>query len=326
MRSPFHLRRSLVASLLVVFAVESTALGQSRAPEKAPPTLHDSLTGQALDEYETGRVLFERSDYAGALVKLEHAFDLSSDERLLWDMGSCEINLRHYVRALNLVGRYLHDGDPRITEDQREKARAVVRTVRSLVSTIRLNVNEPGASVFVDDEAAGTTPLAEALLVDLGDRRIRVTKPGFKEQTLVEHVAGATDTTVSVVLEHEVHEARLAVTTDASGAIGIDGTAVAIGRWEGSVAPGNHTIRVTAPGMRPYASDVVVREGESRTVDVTLQHESGGISAAWWIGGAVLAAAGLGVGGYFLFRPSQTAAAPTQGTISPYTLTIQRFH
>jgi PEGA domain len=318
-----RLRRSFAASLLVVLFADSAALAQPPAPPTPPAALGDALTGQAKDDYESGRILFDNGDNAGALVKFQHAFDLSSDSRLLWDMGACEKNLRHYVHVLRLVERYLHDGQTSITEAQRAEAAAVVRTVRSLVSSVRLIVNEAGASVFVDDEPVGTTPLMEGVLVDLGERRIRVSKPGFKEQVITQHVAGASDLTVSVVLEREVSMGRLVVSTDAAGAISVDGAPAGVGRWEGPVSAGSHAIRVTAPGMVAYSADVAVKDGETRSLDIGLQRQSGGISPAWWIGGGLLAAAGLGVGGYFLFRPSsQTTGPATQGTISPGTLTI----
>lgn len=324
MRPSYTLPLQLLTSVLLGLSLEGPALGQSRggvASSPAPAALGDSLTGAAKDEYVAGRILFQNGDFSGALVKFQHAFDLSSDVRLLWDMGACEKNLRHYVRVLRLVERYMHDGDPRITEAQRAEAAVVVRTVRALVSELHLIANEAGASVFVDDEPVGTTPLMEPLLVDLGQRRIRVRKPGFKEQVIVQQVPGASELTVSVALERETHEGRIFVSTDAGGAIRLDGTAVGMGRWEGPVGTGSHTIGITAPGMRAYSTEVTVHDGESRILDVTLQHESGGISAAWWIGGGVLVAAGLGVGGYFLYRPSQTTAAPTSGTITPGTIT-----
>jgi hypothetical protein len=330
--------RPLVGGLLIMILLETLESGvraQPSVPPAAvaapvavptPASLSESLAGAAKEDYETARVLFDNSDYAGALVKFQHAYDSSADARLLWNMAACEKNLRHYARVLRLVERYLHDGNARITEAQRADAEAVLRTVRSLVSSIRVIVNEPGASVFVDGEPVGTTPLPDVLTVDLGERRIRVSKPGFKDQEIVQNAAGASEATVSIALARDVHEGRLVVSTDASAAIRVDGAAVGLGHWDGNVPPGTHAIGITAPGMRPYSGDVVVQDGETRSLELSLQRESSGISAAWWIAGGILAAAGLGAGGYFLFRPSPQAPAPTQGTISPFTFTVQALH
>jgi PEGA domain len=323
-----RVRRAIAAGMLAVALTETVASTPCRAappaasasPAASPlPPLADSLTGPAREDYESGRVLFDNNDFSGALVKFQHAYELSSDARLLWDMGACEKNQRHYVHVLRLVERYLHDADVHLTAEQREGANAVIRTVRSLVSAIHVTVNEPDASIYVDDELVGTSPLMEPLLVDLGDRHIRVTKAGFKDQTLLQHAVGAIDVLLTIALEHEAREGRLSVRANVSGAVAIDEKVVGVTPWEGPLATGPHVVRVTAAGTIPYSTDVVLRDGEVRTLDVTLQAKSGGIPVAFWIAGGVLVAAGLGVGGYFLFRPTQstTYAPAMSGTISP---------
>ncbi len=308
-------------------AAPAAPAAASATPSPAPaaePSLSDTLTGQAKDDYETGKILVQSNDFGGALVKFRHAYEVTGDVRLLWNVAACEKNLRHYVQVRQVLERYLRDGGSHITDADRDAANAVLHTVRSLVGSVRLVVNEPGATVTVDDAPAGTTPLAEPLLLDLGDRRIKVTKTGFKDQTVLQNIAGGSEATVSLALERQATEGHVLLTTDAGAAIRIDGASVGVGRFEGTVAAGNHTVEVSAPGMRTYSAQILLKEGETRTMEVALQHESsGGISPLWWIGGSVIAAAGLSVGGYFLFRPQPTTASPTPGTIVPYTLTVQ---
>lgn len=323
-------RTQLAATALLAAFLPRVLLAQSGAPGASTPGhagLTETLSGEARDDYAMGRILFENGDFAGSLVKFQRAFDLSSDFRLLWNMGACEKNLRHYTRVLKLVDQYLHDGDARISEAQRADADNVLRTVRALVGSIRLVVNEPGASVFLDDEPVGTTPLDSPLVADLGDRRVRVSKAGFREQVLVQHVTGASESTLTVALVALPAQAHLLVSTGATAAISLDGVGLAIGRWDGPLAAGPHAMRVTEPGMHPFSLDFAIAEGEFRRLDVTLQRDNqGGISpAVWWLGGGLLAAAGLGAGAYFLFRPSPSPTPPTEGTISPGTITVNSF-
>jgi len=127
-----------------------------------------------------------------------------------------------------------------------------------------------------------------------------------------------------VAFEREVAEGRLVVSTDAAAGITVDGAVVGLGRWQGVLPVGSHRVRVSASGMVPYDAEVAIVANETRSLEISLQHQAGDVSPVWWIGGSILAAAGLGVGGYFLLRPSQTTAgAATPGTISPYTITIQ---
>ena len=328
-------RRNTTAAFVAgCLAVTFPSLAAFAAPERAPSApappgaaapipLGSSLSGLAKLEYDSARILFDNADYAGALVKFQHAFELSSDPRLLWDMGACEKNLRHYTRVLRLVDRYLTESGPLITDSQRADAANVVQTVRALVSSVRLTVNVADASVFMDGNAVGNTPMMEPLLVDLGDRHLRVTKAGYKDQELVLHVVGASEMPVSLSLERQPEKSHLRVSASPSTAnVRVDGSAVGTGDWQGVVAPGRHTIWVTASGMADKTTDVVLGEGESRSVDLVLDARSHS-NIVWWIGGGILTAAALSVGGYFLFRPSQTTVgAATPGTISPYTISL----
>jgi hypothetical protein len=336
-RSTQPARASVAFGLACLLSIEAAAWAQpapaSSAPSPAdaaasvggpaPAPVGDTLSGEAKDDYDAGRSLFLHTDYLGALVKFQRAYELSYDPRLLWDMGSCELNLKHYVRVLSLVQRYLQEGGAKVSNDQRAAAEAMLRKIRPLVSEVRVIVDQPGAQVFVDEELAGTTPLAQPLLLDLGDRRVRVSKPGFKDQTVTQHIVGASDAMITLTLQPDVRQGRLAIRTDGGAAVAIDGSTVSVGPWEGALASGHHAIRIAGSGMRTYAADVEVHEGEVRSLDITLVRESGGISPWWWIGGAVVAAAGVSVGAYYLFRSSPGSPSPVDGTISPYTLTIQ---
>ena len=45
------------------------------------------MTGLSKQEYDSARILFDNADYAGALVKFQHAFELSSDPRANMETG-----------------------------------------------------------------------------------------------------------------------------------------------------------------------------------------------------------------------------------------------
>ncbi|MBH9751047.1 PEGA domain-containing protein, partial [Clostridioides difficile] len=72
-------------------------------------------------------------------------------------------------------------------------------------------VNEPGATVWIDDEVIGTTPIAKAVRVDLGSRRIVVRKPHFFDDGRDVVVSGAAEVTIAVTMRVEIHQGRLVV-------------------------------------------------------------------------------------------------------------------
>jgi PEGA domain len=292
------------------------------APPGPPVPLADSLTGMAKAEYGAARILYEDGDFQGALQKLRSAFDLSKDPRLLWNMAAAEKNLRHYAEVFRLIDRYINEGGALVTPDDRAAATQLLDTVKGFVTDLTVEVNEPGATVYVDDLVFGQTPLAGPLRVDMGVRKIRVTKPGFVEYAVSQDLPGGQTARVTVQLVQERHEGKLRILAGPQDVIQVDGRAVGTGLWEGVLPSGTHALYVSARGKRPHQTDVVVQDNDVTTVHVALQDdqkqtiiiEKGGVPTWVWIaGGAVLV--GGGVGAYFLLRDNGTQYRPaTEGS------------
>jgi PEGA domain len=282
--------------------------------------LSESLTGQAKDDYNAARILIGDNDFAGAQVKFAQALEHSGDLRLLWNMAVCEKNLRHYVNVLQLLTRYQREGDARMTEQQRAEVAAVVQTVRTLISRVHLEVDQDAATVFVDDKQVGTTPLPEPLLIDLGRRRIRASKPGYDDAEIVQDIAGGSELSFSLALKPEVHAGRLSISAESASSIRIDGAFVGYATWQGELPAGEHSLQVTAPGKRAYSQELVLSVGQVRSLQITLEREKSGISPLVWIGAGVLVAGGLATGAYFLLRPTPASAQSYVGTLGTVAL------
>jgi hypothetical protein len=182
---------------------------------------------------------------------------------------------------------------------------------------VRISVDQPDASIFVDERLVGKTPLPGPLRIDLGKRRLRVSKPGFIDQSVVQEFAGGSSLGLSFALKRKPTEARLTISADEASMISIDGAALGERYWQGSLPAGEHLIRVTAPGMQPYNKEMTLVAGQSRMIHITLVPEKSGIPAYVWIGAGVLVAGGLATGAYFLFADSSERPAPDVGTWPP---------
>ncbi len=314
-------RVGLVAVVLASHPLGSgivwAAPSRAAAGEGARRPLADALTGQARSEYEGGRLLFRDGDFAGALIKLGHAYELSHDARLLWNMAACEKNQRHYAKTLTLLQRYQGEGGPLLSESDRQAAAALIQTLSSFVGKVRLTVSEPDAIVYVDGEAVGKAPLVEPLLLDIGKRSLRVGKPGFEDVAQEVMIEGAAETPVNVQLVKRANEGHIIVLAGADDAISLDSRPVGTQRWEGQVAAGDHAIRIQHAGKKTYELALTLRDNETRRLDVTLSPE--GTSPWLYVAGATVLAMGAVVGGYFLFKPAPEGTDPsgTLGTAYP---------
>lgn len=318
--------RSLVfGSILALLAPAALGVAQPQAlPRKAAgdlsgtgslPPLSEALQGEAKEDYVAARILFNDEDFSGALVKFQRAYERAGDPRLLWNMAACEKNLRHYANVLRLLERYEREGGAYMSPGHRAEFTDVLKTVRLLVSRVQIQVDPDGAQVYLDDVLVGTTPLTEPVLVDLGLRKIRIHKLGYKDHLITRNFPDAADVVFRLSLQLEVHQGALAVTAGSRDTIRVDGTVMGQGTWQGVLPSGEHTVRVTAPGMRAYERQVFIEDDRTRNLYVTLESEPGaGVSPLLWVGIGLVAAGGIVVGSYFALRPSHEASSYTPGT------------
>jgi len=268
----------LFAAIVAALSSSGTAFGAPPAVRRAPPAppgLAETLSGQAKADYEVGLALLRDGDFAGALVKFQASFEASKDPRLLFNLAVCEKSMRHYARAVVLLRQFVGDPSPLIPPAKRDEAAELAKTFEQFTVSLTVEVNETDAEVEIDDRAVGKTPLAEPILVDIGSRKVRVRKEGFRESVTTTLVGGNPTHLASVKLEREVHEGKLAVTAPSGALVEIDGKpagpAPSGAAIELTLPAGGHTLRVTAPGMRTYEREVVVKDKETRSVDVQLE-------------------------------------------------------
>jgi PEGA domain len=292
-------------------------------PEPAgPPSLLESLTGDAKVDYEAARLLYGNGDHAGALVKFMAAYEKSKDPRLLWNVAACEKNLRHYSSLTAYLRRYLAEGQSVLSDAEKADAEALLKVILPLTASLELAVSEAGARVFIDDNPVGETPLTAPVVVDVGPRKLRIEKEGFEVYREELTIGDSPRIKLVAKLDRTVNDATLVVyTARPKDEIFIDGTLKGLGTWRGLVPSGTHTLRVSAPEMRSYQADVFLRDKETRTVAITLDREpakaSHGLPAWVWIGGAALVVAGGTVGGYFLLKPEDKQPDLPVGTLDP---------
>jgi hypothetical protein len=256
-------------------------------------------------------MLFNHGDFAGAEAKYRQAYDASRDPRLLFNAAVCEKSMKHYVRMREFLLRFAAEEGSAISAEDQTTVEEAVAAIKQLVGVVTVTTNVPGATVTVDDEPAGTTPLPAPLLLDLGKHRVGVNKDGFDASARTVEVAGGVASNENFTLVERSHIGQLVVVAEPDATIAVDGKVAAKERFDGPLPAGNHEVQVTAPGKAAYRSDVELRDRETRTLQVTLGAE-GRHAPVWpWIVGGAVAAVGLGVGAYFLFRPQdQTSPVP----------------
>jgi hypothetical protein len=247
------------------------AAAQPRA--RKPASLAQSLPADARRDYDAGKLLFEDGDYATALLKYQAAFDETHDPRLLWNVAVCQKYLRHYARAAATLARYLKEGGELLSPADRHDAQDFARAIALFTVPTTVRVSEPDAQVWIDESLVGRTPLTEPVSLDMGTRRVRVKKDGFRLFDREFPVGGSAATTIEVTLERQGGHLQINVPADAT--VWLDEQDMGHGpRLELDLPIGAHAMRVVAPHMRPLQTDVVVEDGKSRALDLALEAEA----------------------------------------------------
>lgn len=307
--------------LLLCTTLGIVAPGAARAEEPAneattaapPPPISELLTGDAKRDYESGRLLYDNGDYAGAAVKFQSAYEHSraqnpkweGDPRLLWNAASCEKNLRRYARAVALVRRYLQSRSPLITPEGERAARAFLAAAEPLTAPLVIEANVPDALVYLDDALLGKTPLEGNVPVDLGPHTLLVKKGGHSDYSEPFTIYGSEELRITAVLRPIERRGQLVVRARPGDHITFDGVLTGVGQAHASLPSGPHHVRVTAPGARPFEARVQVTDRGTRTLDVVLEREQAASQLPGWVwaAGGSLATGLLMTGGYFLFKP-----------------------
>jgi PEGA domain len=305
---------SSCAPLILVLLVSAPA-ALAQVARDTPKPLAESLQGPAKGAYDSATMLVQNHDFAGALAKFKEAYAASEDPRLLYDMAVCEKNLRRYARMQILLEKYARDAGPRMAPDERAAVDAAVGAIKNLVGTLKLTVNVDGASILIDGEPAGVSPLDRPLVVDLGTHTITVKKEGFETAQQPTDTVGGGESEISITLTpHAAQEGHLTVATASEAMVAIDGKLAGAGRYDGPLAPGVHELEVTQPGKVTYREELELRDGETRTVQVTLEDAKRLVLWPWIAGGAAVVA-GAVVGGYFLFKTREESGPPPSGAL-----------
>ena len=172
-----------------VRAQENNAAAAAESPEYQQ-AVEAALEEYRLQHYEEARSLFERA----------HALDPNA--RTLRGLGMVEFELRHYVRAAQLLEASLASQQKPLTEDQRKAVEDLLGRTRQFIALYDLKVEpEPAAfTVEIDGHRVDLGP-QNKLSLEAGEHSLRISAPNAKPQELRIDVKGGEQQTIHIQLQ-----------------------------------------------------------------------------------------------------------------------------
>ena len=168
----------------------------------ALPALADTreeANEQAKPHFRRGVTLYAEQDYRAALIEFKRAYQISPSYAVLFNIGQSSYQLLDYASALRALERYLAEGDKAIPAARRDAVEKEIAELRERVATLTVRTNVEDAEITIDDEPVGRSPLASALTVGAGRRKVVASKSG--RAPVVRYVDLAGGDSAVVVLE-----------------------------------------------------------------------------------------------------------------------------
>jgi hypothetical protein len=197
-----------LATLLALSSIAAASHAADTAPA-APPAKataegdsSDPAVAKAREHFGRAQQLYDEGHFEAALLELQRAYEVKPSWRLLFNLAELRFTVHDYVGSLRTFERFLAEGGTEIDAPKRAAAESKLGTLRSLVGSVKIATNVAGATIYVDDEAIGKSPLPPAM-VSAGRHKISATRDGYRPATGSVAVLGSEETSAELTLMPE---------------------------------------------------------------------------------------------------------------------------
>ncbi len=184
--------------MLAVVALLTTSGARADDAKKGAPAA--SKSDDASQRFRSGVAFYKDKDFAAALVEFKRAYELVPNYTVLYNLGQTARELKDHAAALAAFDQYLREGGAKVPPARHKEVQAAIDDLRKKVGRIKVAINVDGAEVLVDDAVVGVSPLADAVTVNVGRRKLSATSSGYTPAQRVVDVSGAGETDVSLEL------------------------------------------------------------------------------------------------------------------------------
>jgi tetratricopeptide (TPR) repeat protein len=152
--------------------------------------VEDALKEYGLGHFEEARSLFRR------------AHGIYPNARTLRGLGMVEFELRHYVRASQLLEESLASTQKPLTDDQRRAVTSLLARTRQFIANYAVKVEPPRQDITLElDGKPVALDAAGRLSLEAGEHALRISAPDFEARELHIDVKGGEQQTLRIELE-----------------------------------------------------------------------------------------------------------------------------
>ncbi len=157
------------------FAAVLSLVGASLLLPSRALAQDDTTLAMARERFKEGVAYFDKKDFAKARVSFLQAYALKKHPAVLLNLAQSELRSGHEADAAKHFAQYLRE-HKEATDAERQGAETGLTAAKALVGELTLEVDTPGAEVYVDGDLEGQTPLAGSIFLSPGSHEIQAKK------------------------------------------------------------------------------------------------------------------------------------------------------
>lgn len=183
------MRRLPPVLTLGLLAVTSAATAQPVAP-----------VDKARASFFRGVELYKEGSFEAALVEFQKAYQTSPSYRILYNIAQTQFELHDYAAAYQTLRDYSEQGGGELSAGRRADVDELFHKLEKRVAYLTLSCNLNDADLRVDDISVGKSPLASAIMVNAGPRKLSAVRAGYAVVTRVVSITGGEQATIRLEL------------------------------------------------------------------------------------------------------------------------------
>jgi hypothetical protein len=155
-----------------------------------PASAQDDVTlSMARERFKEGVGYFDKKDFAKARVAFLQAYALKKHPAVLINLAQSELRSGHEADAAKHFAQYLREQKD-ATDTERQSAETGLTASKALVAEVALDVDTPGAEIYIDGDLEGTTPLPGPIYLLPGSHDVQARKDGKTAKAPITASAG----------------------------------------------------------------------------------------------------------------------------------------
>jgi hypothetical protein len=172
-------------------------LGALAAPQAAKAGAKE----EAREHYDRAMGLVDDGQLERAIVEFQRSYDLTNNFAVLYNIGQLFVALAKPVEAVDAYQRYLVGGGKSIPAARRAEVEKEIARQKARIATLVFRILPDGATVRVNGNEIGKTPIAQPLSVAIGEHVVSAAAENHEPAEVKVTVAGEDRRTIELTLK-----------------------------------------------------------------------------------------------------------------------------